>query len=353
MKKIFHYPFFIRLFSWEYWPFHVVYSPIYVYWLWLCLKARSFFFFNTANPGIKNGGFLMESKKEIYDLLPEGFYPRTVFFKAGTPINEITESIGQMDLRYPLIGKPDIGMKALMVKKLETEKDLAAYAAVSKVDFLIQECVPWPHEIGIFYYRYPGEARGHISGIVKKEFLAVTGDGHFTIEELIKQNKRAILQLKILKETYKEKLSTQLQAGEKFVLVPYGSHFRGSKFTDISPRADDELTTLIDSVCKQVSGFYFGRLDIRYNTWEELKQGKNFSIIELNGAGSEPTHMYDPSHSLFFAWKEIIRHWKILYRISKLNHHPETRPFMSSAMGIEMFRQHKEHKRLIAGSDVK
>jgi hypothetical protein len=349
MKKIFYHPFFIRLFHWEYWPFHVVYGPIYFYWLWLCLKARSFFFFNAANPSIKNGGFLMESKKEIYDLLPDGIYPRTVFFKAGSLIKEITESIRQSGLQYPLIGKPDIGMKALMVKRLNNENELAEYADASKVDFLIQECVSYQNEIGIFYYRYPDEANGHISGIVKKEFLAVTGDGVSTIAELIKKSKRAILQLSVLKETYGEKLSTILKTGEEFMLVPYGSHFRGSEFTDITHLADDGLTKTINEVCKKVNGFYFGRLDIRYNTWEVLKQGKNFSIIELNGAGSEPTHMYDPRHSLFFAWKEIIRHWKILYRISMLNHLKQHRPFMSAANGWEMFRQHSEHKKLITG----
>ena len=46
--------------------------------------------------------------------------------------------------------------------------------------------------------------------------------------------------------------------------------------------------------------YYSGRLDIRYNTLDELKPGNNFSIIELNGAGSEPTHIYDPTHFVFF-----------------------------------------------------
>jgi len=36
-------------------------------------------------------------------------------------------------------------------------------------------------------------------------------------------------------------------------------------------------------------------------------------------AGSEPTHIYDPRHCLFFAWKEIIRHWRLLYRVSMAN----------------------------------
>ena len=35
--------------------------------------------------------------------------------------------------------------------------------------------------------------------------------------------------------------------------------------------------------------------DVKFNSWEELYEGKNFMIIELNGSGSEPTHIYDPS----------------------------------------------------------
>jgi hypothetical protein len=37
------------------------------------------------------------------------------------------------------------------------------------------------------------------------------------------------------------------------------------------------------------SGFYFGRLDIMYQSIADLEQGKDFAIVELNGAASEPT----------------------------------------------------------------
>ena len=93
IRKLLYHPFFIRLLHWEYWPFHVVYGPVYLYWLWLCVRARSFFFFNTANPSITNGGFLMESKKAIYDLIPQQYYPKTLLVKAGTNIEKITMTI--------------------------------------------------------------------------------------------------------------------------------------------------------------------------------------------------------------------------------------------------------------------
>ena len=347
IKRILYHPFFIKLFHWEYWPFHVVYAPVYFYWFWLCLKARSFFFFNTSNPSIVNGGFLMESKKAIYDIIPDVYYPATLFFRVGTTSCDVLDRIRQRQLRFPLVGKPDIGMQGLSVKKLETEKDLIEYSLGSKVDFLIQEFVPFKNEVGIFYYRYPNEMNGRISGIVSKEFVSVTGDGVLTITELLKKDKRYVLQLQVLKKTYGVTLNRILPVGEEFVLVPYGNHIRGAKFVDASHLIDQQLTNSIDAVCRQVRGFYYGRMDIRYNTWEELREGKSFSIIELNGAGSEPTHIYDPKHSIFFAWKEIVRHLNILWKISTMNHRQLKRPYMKIRVGLQMLRDNKKYIKLI------
>jgi hypothetical protein len=351
MRRILYQPFFIKLFNWEYWPFHIIYGPIYLYWFWLCAKARSFFFFNTSNPSIINGGFLMESKKEIYDLIPSVYYPPTLFFRAGASCEEIMTEINEKQLQFPLIGKPDIGMQGKAVKKLMDRDELADYALHSRVDFLVQAFIPYEKEVGVFYYRYPNEAKGHISGIVGKEFLSITGDGISSMEALIQKEKRYILQLPVLRKTYGSELKNVLKQGEEYLLVPYGNHVRGAKFINASYLIDEQLTESIDHVCKQVEGFYFGRLDIRYNSWEELKQGENFSIIELNGAGSEPTHMYDPKHSIFFAWKEIIRHWNILARISRINHRLLKKPYMKISAGLEMLKANKRYVKLISEDD--
>lgn len=143
-----------------------------------------------------------------------------------------------------------------------------------------------------------------------------------------------------MKKAYGKSLLQILPASEEKVLVPYGNHARGAKFIDDSDRIDLPLTKTIDEICKQIPGFFFGRLDIRFNNWEELKQGKNFSVIEVNGAGSEPTHIYDPRHSLLFAWKEIIRHWMLLWRISRLNH-KKGFPYLNLKEGIQMFKEDK------------
>jgi len=290
---------------------------------------------------------MMESKKEIYDLIPFEFYPSTLLFKSSTPFDDILYLIKQRNLKFPMIGKPDIGMKGMMVKKLENETELWEYVTASKVDFLIQEYILYQNEVGIFYYRNPNEEKGQISGIVKKEFVSVTGDGTSTVEQLLLKNKRYVLQLSVLRKTEPAKLKRVLLQNEELVLVPYGNHVRGAKFLDESFLVDEELTNTIDAVCKQIKGFYYGRLDIRYNTWEELKSGKNFSIIELNGSGSEPTHIYDPGHSVFWAWKEIIKHWNILYRVSSQNYHREKRPYMSLRSGLNMFRENNEYIKIL------
>lgn len=348
LKKLQTKPWFIKLFNWEYWPFNAVYGPIYFYWVWLIIKSRAVFFFNTSNPLIINGGFLMESKKEIYDLIPQQYYPATLLFRAGGSIGEAMEAIKTKGMAFPVIAKPDIGMKGMLVQKIHSEKELANYISHTKVDFLVQGYVEYENEVGLFYYRYPGESKGNISGIVGKELLTLIGDGISTMEELLMRDQRFILQLPVLKETHAVTLKVILKKDERHLLVPYGNHCRGSKFLDISNLIDDELVATIDKVCKEIPEFYFGRMDIRYKSWEDLKQGKNFSIIELNGAGSEPTHMYDPKHSIFFAWKEIIRHWNILYRVSKLNHQRNKLPYMSFSAGRKMLKENAAYVKTIS-----
>lgn len=289
----------------------------------------------------------MESKKEIYDLIPPQYYPATLFFIAGSSYSKVLDEMQLKKMQFPVIAKPDIGMRGMMVQKLGSAKELADYISSSKVNFLVQEYVDYENEVGLFYYRYPGSSKGNISGIVGKELLTVTGDGVSSIETLLMTDQRFILQLPVLRETHADTLKIILQKNERYLLVPYGNHCRGSKFLDISNLIDEQLENSIDIICKQVPGFYFGRMDIRYNTWEELKQGKNFSIIELNGAGSEPTHMYDPKHSIFFAWKEIIRHWNILYTISRLNHRQKKLPYMKFAEGIKMLKENSAYVKMI------
>jgi len=348
LQKLLHRPFFIKLLHWEYWPFNAVYGPIYIFWVLLCIRTRSFFFFNAANPSIKNGGFVLESKMDIYRLMPKQYYPTTIFCKTGISSETLCALLQKEQLNYPLVGKPDIGGRGKGVKKLLSATEVMEYAQQSKVDFLLQEFIPYKFEVGIFYYRYPNEEKGHISGIVSKDFLTLTGDGLHTMQELLLQDKRFILQLPVLKQTYGGMLMQVLPKGEKKVLVPYGNHARGAKFIDASHLVDEQLTNTIDAIGKSIPHFYYGRMDVMYNDWNELKKGSGFAIVEVNGAGSEPTHIYDPQHTIFFAWKEIIRHWAILNKISRQNHKQLNMPYMHFKDGMRMLKENAAYEKIFS-----
>lgn len=347
IQRILHRPFFIRLFHWEYWGFVAVYAWIYPVWLFYCLRSGSFFFFAAANPRIKNGGFLNESKRDIAALIPIADQPKTAFFSEQATVAEVLQELKAKGLAYPLIGKPDVGGRGRGIKALPDEATLKQYLAHVNMDFHIQEYVPYKQEVGIFYYRLPGAESGKVTGIVRKEFLSVTGDGRQSIRQLLNASKRALMYLPALERMHGAVLEEILPAGEKRIVSPYGNHARGSLFIDDSHLITEELEQRVELICRAIPEFYFGRLDIRFQDWDTFLAGKQFSIIEVNGAGAEPTHIYDPAHSLFFAWKEIIRHWTILYRVSSRNH-KNGAAYLSFAEGLAMFREDKEWSRKLA-----
>ena len=339
-------PFWIRLLHWEYWSFHTIYLPLYPVFVGFCLRARSFFFFSAANPTIQNGGYLGESKKDLYHLLPAQLQPVTLFFKMGSEPSTVLEEITRAGMAFPVIGKPDIGGRGRGVKKLNDPSEVVQYILESGMDFHIQEFVDYPREAGIFYYRFPDQREGKISGIVEKSFLTVRGDGKKTVRELLGKNSRGILQLPVLEKTDPQILDRVIPSGEDFIVSPYGNHARGALFLDQSETVNSSLVQQMDKICSQIPLFYYGRLDIRYQNRELLEQGKSFVIIEVNGAGSEPTHIYDPRHSLFFAWREIVRHWQILYKISCANHRLGYR-YLSMREGIAMYKKNISDSRIL------
>ncbi|MEO8517168.1 MAG: D-alanine--D-alanine ligase [Flavobacterium sp.] len=338
--------FFHKLTNWEYWPYKIVYIPIYFLWAYYALKAKTIFFFNASNPSMKNGGFIMDSKKEIYDLIPQKYYPKTEFVIENTPFEGVEALFKESNFQFPIIAKPDIGLRGSAVKKITSFDELKKYHDKANFDYLLQDLIPYENEVGIFYVRYPNETGGKITGIVAKEYLIVTGDGISTLRTLLKQNPRYELQLTSLEKEYKSNLSEVLLKGEKRNLVPYGNHCRGAKFIDASHLITPKLNKVINDMCLQIPDFYFGRMDLMYQSIQELEEGKNFAIVELNGAASEPTHIYDPNHSIFFAWKELSRHISYMFEIS-IENHKKGIPFLSHKEGMEQYKLHLEQNNKI------
>lgn len=342
LNRIFtHHPFFIRLFNWEYWSFNTIYGPIYIVFVFLVIRSGFRYFFSASNPSIVNGGLLMEEKQNIYPLIPSAYYPAYFFVPMGTSASVIEKQFEETGFTFPVIAKPTVGMQGKAVKKVMSMDELQQYASLCTVDFMVQEFSPYKNEVGIFYHRIPTNEKGTVTGIVAKEPMKVTGDGISTLYQLICEVPRYLLQMNQLTQIYGEGLLKVLPKDEEMILVPYGNHARGSKFLDWTHKADARFIESIDNICQQVNKFYYGRLDVMYNDWDDLCDGKNFHIIELNGAGSDPTHMYDPKHSIFFAWKEIIKHWLILFRISRINHKNGV-AYMSLKEGAAMFKANNE-----------
>lgn len=309
MKLILH-----KLLHWEYWPTWVIYFPVAFLWMYWIIRWWRPTLVLEVNPGIKNGGFCNVSKMQIHRRLPRSVYPRTVFVNrernALIPMDEVS-AIG-----FPLIMKPDCGLRGMGVELIHNIDQLYAYHSHASFNYLIQEYVDLPHEAGVFFVRIPGNSEGIITGITGKTLLAVVGDGISTMEQLIKQTPRGALQWKWLKKENLFEYSRVVPPNETIRLAPFGNHTRGAMFTDESYRVNPQLTKTINRICKFIGGFYYGRLDIRFNTWEELSAGLNFRVIEVNGAVSEPTHCYDPKHSYGFAVREIVRHHRFMCRIS-------------------------------------
>ena len=59
--------------------------------------------------------------------------------------------------------------------------------------------------------------------------------------------------------------------------------------------------------------------NVRYENDEDFKQGRNFQIVELNGATSEATSIYDSRNSLFSAYRTLFRQWRLVFAIGAIN----------------------------------
>jgi hypothetical protein len=337
--------FYIKTFSWEYWPIWIVYFPTGFYFTYLAIKARSFFFFSAANPTIETGGMFFESKWKIFQLIPTKYYPTTIFIERDDN-NAIEKKVRDAGITFPLIAKPDRGGRGWGVKKINSMEELAWYRSKVNIPFLIQAYVDYPIELSIFYYRNPNNEKGIITSVTLKKMLTIVGDGHSTISELIQNNDRAFLQFDKLQQQNKVDLKKVLKAGELEVLVPYGNHVLGATFLDYNHIIDQQLTNTIDAISKTINGFYFGRYDLRCNSIEELKMGKNFSIMELNGAGAEPAHIYEPGFPFFKGQAVIFKHFNMMYLAAKENNKKGV-PYMSYRDFKDMNQLEKEYRQKV------
>lgn len=338
------------IFNWERWPFKVLYFPLTFVWFWYCVKSKSLWFFSSSNPTLTFGGFEGESKREMYDQLPPETIPETIYISNQLPFPEAEAEMIKHGFGYPFVVKPDVGMKGILFRKIDDREQFEKYHNRMPVEYIIQQMITYPIEISVFYYRHPASATGIISGMIQKELLEVTGDGSSTLLQLILQHPRAKLRLDEMKQRHEHRLDRVLEAGRQFYLSYAGNHNRGARFINLSHEIDNTLLAVFDKLSHYNGNFFYGRYDIKCQSIKDLKEGKNYSIIEFNGCGAEPNHIYDNNQSLLQAYKEILKHWKALYQISKFNHENGT-PYWSFKRGYQFLNNAKAHFKLLEKFD--
>ena len=313
--------FFYKLSHWEYWSTYMFYLPNIPYVTYLAIKAKSPVFYTATNPAIKNSGDGTESKYKTVQLIPEKYRPKSVLVTPNESFKTVLKNISTEKVTFPLIAKPDIGFRGMLVKKINSENELEKYLEKYPLNIIIQEFITYKNECGILYYRLPNEEKGRVTSFTLKKFSTVIGDGKLTLSELILADDRAKIYYDLFKDIHKENMLLIPNKGKEILLTAIGNHSKGTEFLNGNNLINDALIDTIDTINKQINGWYYGRLDIKYNTFEELIKGDNFKILEINGIISEATHVFDANkYSYFDAIKAIKDHWTIVYKIATTNH---------------------------------
>ncbi|HRI13010.1 MAG TPA: VTT domain-containing protein [Verrucomicrobiota bacterium] len=344
---------------WEFWPPWLFYLPVAGRYLLLALKYRGVSLPSAANPGIVTGGLVGESKfatlRELFRTSPEvtaeaWFLPASESktwnstFEIEARLASLRRLCAKHHIAFPLVLKPDLGQRGLGVKLIQSFEEADAYLRHTRAAVVVQRYAAGPGEVGIFYYRFPHEAHGQIFAVTEKIFPTLTGDGVHTIEELIWKDPRA----RFVADRYLTRFAVRrrevLAPGETLRLVEAGNHAQGCIFRDGSRLLTPELAQRIDEISQRLPGFFIGRYDLRFGSEDDLRAGRNFQILELNGASAEATSIYDARNSLWAAYRTLFRQWELVFAIGAAN---RSRGARSTSIP-ELWRAWRNAKRLFA-----
>jgi membrane protein DedA with SNARE-associated domain len=303
----------------EFWPAWFAYAPIIPYYVYLSIRYGSVFQPFYANPQILNSGLIGEEKWDFQKRLDpsEPATLHTIKIPKSVPPEEVKVLIKENNFQFPFILKPNVGQRGFAVRIIKNETLLDDYLRSARFDFLVQEKSCYFREAGIFYIRFPGEKRGEIISITDKDFPFVVGDGLTKLGDLVLRDKRARMIATMYFPRLRARLDEVIAKGEKVFLTECGNHSQGAMFIDGQYMRTEALLNRIESLAQRIPDFYFGRFDIRYENPEKLMAGENFEIVEINGAGADITHIYDPRTPVLAAYRVMFMQWSLLFRIGR------------------------------------
>ena len=314
----------------EFWPIQLIYLPVVFQWLYLSLRYRSLSLPLIANPSIHLAGMVGESKSSVLELAGKqakkhiapyinmlNDQSQSIDLRVSNALNRMQQSL----LIFPVIAKPDLGCRGAGVKIIRNETALKNYIQdfPDQAIFLIQHKVPHEAEAGIFYIRQPEKKQGEIFSITLKYTPYVIGDGLKTLAQLIKSDARASKISELYFKRHLNLLNTVIPDNQAFRLSFAGTHCKGSIFRNGNSYISEELTAVFDNITADIKDFYYGRFDVRFESIEKLIQGKDFSILEINGASSEATHIWDRNTKLGEVYKTLFYQYNTLFRIGDIN----------------------------------
>jgi hypothetical protein len=303
-------------------PKWLICIPLTVQWLWLALRYQSLTLPTIANPAITAGGLVGEGKLEYFDgmgplaLSATAPYCAVSTHKSYTAV-ELRELMRGAGLSFPVIAKPDLGLCGYGVRRVANRAELRDYLQTFPVNEMVvlQQYLPHEGEAGIFYMRDPNAEAGRIIGLALRYFPRVTGDGKSTIAELMALEPRTQRMLKSPKHQPSHDPSRIPAAGEVVRLATIGSTRVGGLYRDGRAYITPQLTRAIDAIARDMPAFHFGRFDVRFKNLDDLRAGLAFSIMEVNGAGSEAIQAWDPRVGVLAGLRMVFKKQRILFAI--------------------------------------
>lgn len=318
--------------SFEFWPGWLFYIPVVFYWLLMGLRHRGFTLPTAANPRVETGGLCGESKSSILDqagpIAARWIAPYVRMTTGADDLSQARTLLDQAGLSLPLVVKPDIGCNGTGIRRADTIAALeAALAAFPRgVVLLLQRLIPFEGEAGIFYVRRPDEPTGRITSLTLKSAPRITGDGVSTIRELVLADERSGRVPDIYLPRLQGRHDEVLPPGVGLTLVFAGNHCKGSIFADGGRDITAALGRRIDAIMRDIPDFHFGRIDVKFQTLAALRAGDGFQIIEINGVGSEATHIWDSSTTLAKAYRDQLSHYRMAFEIGAVMRRRGFRP---------------------------
>lgn len=329
----------------EHIPTSLFYLPLAFRWFLLGLRYRSFLLPTIANPRIPLAGLWGESKSELMRQIAPEFRPliarfTTVRRSAGEDLapgefDGALEAMRAAGLDFPLVAKPDSGWQGHGVQRIASAAALRAYlqAYPRGETVLLQMIAPWDGEAAVFYVRYPGCEHGRVESMTLRYFPFVVGDGASTVRQLIARDERASFKAKLhLRRNHRhlgtsdELLDRVPAAGETVRLSFIGSIRVGGLYYDAQALVTPALQERFDAICRSMPEFYFGRFDLRFRSVEHLQRADGFAIIEVNGAGSEAIHVWDPRKPVLEVYRDLLRFQAAMFQIGALNREQGWKP---------------------------